>query len=162
MQRIVKAKGIDRASANVDRVLMPTPAAVLEGAQLLADGVAGREGLGALVVVDPGGATTDVHSIGSGEPSTAGVIRYGLPEPRAKRTVEGDLGMRHNAAAIVDAIGFDALAERAAISAADAAAGLARFEGRRGDTAERSRGAARRSARPRSDRYGGCTSRRKA
>ena len=128
MQRIVKVKGIDRASASVDRVLMPTPAAVLEGAQLLADGLAGREGLGALVVVDPGGATTDVHSIGSGEPSTPGVIRYGLPEPRAKRTVEGDLGMRHNAAAIVDAIGLDALAKHAAISTADASAVLSRFE----------------------------------
>jgi len=128
MQRIVKAKGIDRASASVDRVLMPTPAAVLEGAQLLADGVAGREGLGALVVVDPGGATTDVHSVGSGEPSTPGVIRYGLPEPRAKRTVEGDLGMRHNAAAIVDAMGLNTLAERAAISVADASALLSRFE----------------------------------
>ena len=128
MDRIVKAKGIDRAGANVDRVLMPTPAAVLEGAQLLADGVSGREGLGALVVVDPGGATTDVHSIGSGEPSTPGVIRYGLAEPRAKRTVEGDLGMRHNAAAIVDAIGLDALAERAAMSAADASTALARFQ----------------------------------
>jgi len=128
MQRIVKAKGIDRASGDVDRVLMPTPAAVLEGARLLADGVAGRDGLGALVVVDPGGATTDVHSIGACEPSTPGVIRYGLPEPHAKRTVEGDLGMRHNAAAIVDAVGLEALAERAGIGVADASAALARIE----------------------------------
>ena len=36
--------------------------------------------------------------------------------------------MRHNAAAIVDAIGLDSLAERAAISAADASAVLSRFE----------------------------------
>jgi len=128
MQRIVHAKGIDRASGEVDRVLMPTPAAVLEGARLLADGVAGREGLGSLVVVDPGGATTDVHSIGAGEPSTPGVIRYGLPEPHAKRTVEGDLGMRHNATAIVAAVGFDELAARADITAADARAALARIE----------------------------------
>ena len=128
MERIVKAKGIDRASGEVDRVLMPTPAAVLEGARLLADGVAGRDGLGSLVVVDPGGATTDVHSIGAGEPSTPGVIRYGLPEPHAKRTVEGDLGMRHNAAAIVDAVGLAVLAERAGIGLADASVALARIE----------------------------------
>ena len=107
---------------------MPTPAAVLEGARLLADGVAGRDGLGSLVVVDPGGATTDVHSIGAGEPSTPGVIRYGLPEPHAKRTVEGDLGMRHNAAAIVDAVGLAVLAERAGIGLADASVALARIE----------------------------------
>jgi len=128
MQRIVHAKGIDRAGAAVDRVLMPTPAAVLDGARLLAEGVAGREGLGSLVVVDPGGATTDVHSIGAGEPSTPGVIRYGLPEPYAKRTVEGDLGMRHNATAIVAAVGLDVLAGRAGITTADARTALARIE----------------------------------
>ena len=128
MQRIVKAKGIDRASAQIDRVLMPTPAAVLEGARLLADGVAGRDGLGPLVVVDPGGATTDVHSIGAGDPATPGVIRYGLPEPYAKRTVEGDLGMRHNATALVAAVGMEALAAHAGISPDDAAAVLSRIE----------------------------------
>jgi uncharacterized protein (TIGR01319 family) len=127
MQRIVKAKGIDRASAQFDDVLMPTPAAVLEGARLLADGVAGREGLGGLVVVDPGGATTDVHSIGHGEPATPGVIRYGLPEPHAKRTVEGDLGMRHNAMAVVAAIGMEALAGNAGIAPHDAALTLSRI-----------------------------------
>ena len=40
----------------------------------------------------------------------AGVIPQGLPEPRVKRTVEGDLGMRHNAATIVEAVGVDAIA----------------------------------------------------
>lgn len=42
---------------------MPTPAAVMEGARLLADGCPGTAGLGLLLVVDPGGATTDVHSV---------------------------------------------------------------------------------------------------
>ena len=128
MRRIVSAKGIDRASARIDHVLMPTPAAVLEGARLLADGVAGREGLGPLVVVDPGGATTDVHSIGAGEPSEPGVIRYGLPDPYAKRTVEGDLGMRHNAAAIVAAVGLEVIATRAGIAPDDATIVLSRLE----------------------------------
>ena len=128
MRRIVAAKGIDRARGRIDGVLMPTPAAVLEGARLLADGVAGREGLGPLVVVDPGGATTDVHSIGAGEPSEPGVIRYGLPEPHAKRTVEGDLGVRHNAGAIVAAIGLEAIAASAEIDAKAAAGALARIE----------------------------------
>ena len=110
IDRIVHAKGIDRAQAMFDAVLMPTPAAVMEGAQLLADGCAGAEGLGALLVVDPGGATTDVHSVAAGEPSRAGVIPQGLPEPRVKRTVEGDLGMRHNAAAIDEAAGTGVIA----------------------------------------------------
>jgi uncharacterized protein (TIGR01319 family) len=128
MRRIVSAKGIDRARARIDQVLMPTPAAVLEGARLLADGVEGREGLGPLVVIDPGGATTDVHSIGAGEPSEPGVLRYGLPEPYAKRTVEGDLGMRHSAAGVAAAVGLDALATNAGIASADAAQALSRIE----------------------------------
>ena len=130
MRRIVSAKGIDRASARIDCVLMPTPAAVLEAAQLVADGVEDRDGFGALVVVDPGGATTDVHSIGAGEPSTPGVIRHGLPEPYAKRTVEGDLGMRHNVGAIVAAIGLPALAGAAGLAQDAAASAVARIETR--------------------------------
>lgn len=115
MARIVTAKGIDRAQAKFDRVLMPTPAAVLEGARLLAEGVGGQPGLGDLMVIDPGGATTDVHSIGKGEPSEPGVLPYGLPEPYAKRTVEGDLGMRHNAQTIVEVAGIEAIASEAGL-----------------------------------------------
>lgn len=116
IERIVHAKGIDRASALFDHVLMPTPAAVMEGARLLADGSGGREGLGALLVIDPGGATTDVHSVASGEPCNPGVIPRGLPEPRVKRTVEGDLGMRHNAAAVMEAAGLEGIAQDAGLA----------------------------------------------
>jgi uncharacterized protein (TIGR01319 family) len=114
IERIVHAKGIDRAAAEFDAVVMPTPAAVLEGARLLADGVPGAPGLGSVLVVDPGGATTDVHSVASGEPAP-GVIAQGLPEPRVKRTVEGDLGMRHNAAALVEQAGIAAIAADAGL-----------------------------------------------
>ncbi len=114
IDRIVHAKGIDRAAAEFDSVLMPTPAAVLEGARLLADGLPGTRGLGDLLVVDPGGATTDVHSIAAGGPAP-GVIPQGLPEPRVKRTVEGDLGMRHNAATLAAAAGLEALARDAGL-----------------------------------------------
>ncbi len=110
IDRIVHAKGIDRAREMLDRVLMPTPAAVLEGARLLADGIGGTGGLGPLVVVDIGGATTDVHSVATGRPAMEGVVPKGLPEPYVKRTVEGDLGMRHNAQTIVEAAGIDAVA----------------------------------------------------
>ena len=117
IDRIVHAKGIDRAAARFDAVLMPTPAAVLEGARLLADGLGSTSGLGDLLVVDPGGATTDVHSVAAGEPAP-GVIPQGLPEPRVKRTVEGDLGMRHNAASIVAAAGPESIAADAKLSPA--------------------------------------------
>ena len=124
IERIVHAKGIDRAAAEFDAVLMPTPAAVLEGARLVADGLPGIRGLGDLLVVDPGGATTDVHSVASGEPAP-GAIPQGLPEPRVKRTVEGDLGMRHNAATIVAAAGLEAIARDAGLEPARAGALLA-------------------------------------
>jgi len=114
IERIVHAKGIDRAAAAFDSVVMPTPAAVLEGARLVADGLPGARGLGSVLVVDPGGATTDVHSVASGEPAP-GVIPQGLPEPRVKRTVEGDLGMRYNAAAVVEAAGSAVIAADAGI-----------------------------------------------
>jgi uncharacterized protein (TIGR01319 family) len=118
IDRIVHAKGIDRAAERFDAVLMPTPAAVMEGARLVSEGAARTAGLGDLLVVDIGGATTDVHSVAVGSPSRDGVVQYGLPEPFVKRTVEGDLGMRHNARTIAEAAGFSAFAERLGISEA--------------------------------------------
>ena len=47
------------------------------------------------MVIDPGGATTDVHSIAEGKPSNAYVALVNtLPEPYVKRTVEGNLGLK--------------------------------------------------------------------
>jgi uncharacterized protein (TIGR01319 family) len=96
MENIIKSKGLDSARRLVGDIIMPTPAAVLTAATLLADGVDGEEGLGELIVLDVGGATTDVYSIARGNPSSSTVLLRGLPEPYAKRTVEGDLGVRHN------------------------------------------------------------------
>ena len=128
ISRIVHAKGIDRAAAQVDAVLMPTPAAVMEGARLLSEGTAKHAGLGDLLVVDIGGATTDVHSVAVGAPRRDGVVQYGLPEPFVKRTVEGDLGMRHNARAIVEAAGPSVFATRAGLTEATLNAMLVTIE----------------------------------
>jgi uncharacterized protein (TIGR01319 family) len=105
MERIVEAKGFKAAEAYVERILMPTPAAVMRAARLLAQGTDEEEGWGELIVVDVGGATTDVHSIATGEPQDATVIQRGLPEPYAKRTVEGDLGLRVSAVSLLAAVG---------------------------------------------------------
>lgn len=117
MERIVHAKGIDKAAAEFDAVLMPTPAAVMEGARLLASGTRKQPGLGELLVVDIGGATTDVHSVATGAPTREGVVQTGLPEPFVKRTVEGDLGMRHNAETIVELAGMETIAARCGLGA---------------------------------------------
>jgi uncharacterized protein (TIGR01319 family) len=111
MQRIVHAKGLDKAEQLVDSVIMPTPMAVLKGAQLLSTGTGKEKGLGELIVVDIGGATTDIHSIADGYPKSDNVGRKGIPEPFAKRTVEGDLGLRFNALSILEAAGEQRLLE---------------------------------------------------
>jgi uncharacterized protein (TIGR01319 family) len=96
MRNIVKAKGIEKAKQLVKDILMPTPVAVLNAAVLLANGVNSEEGWGEIIVVDVGGATTDIDSVARGNPTRGGILMKGLPEPFAKRTVEGDLGVRHN------------------------------------------------------------------
>ncbi len=105
LNNIIQAKGLDRAEEFVERVLMPTPAAVLAAGELLAKGYGEEKGLGELLIVDVGGATTDIHSMAQGDPSKPGVILKGLPESYAKRTVEGDLGMRYSAQALGEAAG---------------------------------------------------------
>ena len=83
-EHITRAPGMERIGELVTGRILPTPGAVLIAAERLA------EDLGDLVVVDVGGATTDVHSVTDGSPEmTALQIE---PQPHAKRTVEGDLG----------------------------------------------------------------------
>ncbi len=111
MEKIVEAKGMRNAERFVQRVLMPTPMAVLRAAQLLAEGTKRERGLGELMVIDVGGATTDVHSVARGEPFQKTVVMRGLPEPYAKRTVEGDLGLRVSAISLLAAVGEERLSE---------------------------------------------------
>jgi uncharacterized protein (TIGR01319 family) len=100
MKNIVYAKGIKKLEENIDEIILPTPQAVLQAAELLAKGYLDEEGLGELIILDIGGATTDIYSISSGRPKRADVILKGLEEPYAKRTVEGDLGVRYSAEGI--------------------------------------------------------------
>jgi uncharacterized protein (TIGR01319 family) len=109
MERITQAKGLDEVKGFVP-VVLPTPMAVLEGLRLGADGTAREKGWGDMLVVDVGGATTDVHSIGYGVPAGENVIAGGLAEAYAKRSVEGDLGIRFNAATILARLGIEKLA----------------------------------------------------
>jgi uncharacterized protein (TIGR01319 family) len=102
VRHIVEAKGLDRAMGMVHDIIMPTPAAVMDAAQLLAVGTPDEPGWGDLMVVDVGGATPDVHSVSSAPPGE-GLVPRGLPEPAAKRTVEGDLGVRVSAQSVVAA-----------------------------------------------------------
>lgn len=96
-EHIVHAPGMERIHELVAGPILPTPGAVLMAAERLA------AELGDLVVIDVGGATTDVHSV------TDGSVEYGdlqvEPQPHAKRTVEGDLGTFVSAAHVAEMLG---------------------------------------------------------
>jgi len=92
-----------------------TPDVVLTGVELLARGLdAERPGAGDVVVVDVGGATTDVHSVVELDPEDSGLAREVVATTPVTRTVEGDLGMRWSAVTTVEAAGRDDLADAAA------------------------------------------------
>ena len=116
LQRIVQAKGLSRAAQTMDGEMMPTPAAVLRALQLLSQGHEGEGGIGELVAVDVGGATTDVYSIADGMPEAMNTVYKGLPEPFAKRTVEGDIGMRYSIRGIVEETGVRTIARLSGLS----------------------------------------------
>jgi uncharacterized protein (TIGR01319 family) len=86
--------------------VLPTPGAVLKGAELFS------EALGDCMVFDVGGATTDVHSVTDGRHEFQSKLVD--PEPHAKRTVEGDLGVYVNAHKIVELSGDEAWLSRMA------------------------------------------------
>jgi hypothetical protein len=90
---------MERISEIVTGRILPTPGAVLLASEALA------EALGDLVVVDVGGATTDVHSVTDGSSELSALQTE--PQPHSKRTVEGDLGTfvsaRHVAEMMPDA-----------------------------------------------------------
>ena len=96
-----------------------TPDVVLTGVEMLARGLDEEHpGAGDVVVLDIGGATTDVHSVVDVDPEDGAVDADGLarevvaPTP-VTRTVEGDLGMRWSAVSTVEAADAPGLAAAA-------------------------------------------------
>ena len=116
LSRIVLAKGLTKATELIEGIMMPTPSAVMAAMKLLAEGTKNVKGVGDLVAVDVGGATTDVYSVAEGLPDDPRTSLRGLPEPYIKRTVEGDIGMRYSIRGIVDAAGLDRVAETAGLT----------------------------------------------
>jgi len=114
--RIVQAKGLSKAAEIIDGILMPTPSAVMKAMRLLAEGCEGESGIGDLIAVDVGGATTDIYSMADGMPQDAATVFKGLPEPYDKRTVEGDIGMRYSVRGIVDAAGLPRISRLSGLS----------------------------------------------
>jgi len=74
IEKIIEAKGIKKAEVKIGEIIMPTPEAVLLASELLSKGYEDQEGYGELMIVDIGGATTDVHTIGEALPTRNEVI----------------------------------------------------------------------------------------
>jgi len=103
IERIVDAKGLSKIQEEMTAKIIPTPLAVFDGAEFFSRGCDGEAGVGDLLAIDVGGATTDVYTMADGKPSLTNVVVKGLPEPFAMRTVEGDLGLRYNMDTLADA-----------------------------------------------------------
>ncbi len=106
LERIIKAKGLSEVNTLLSDIMMPTPSAVMQAMELLANGCEDELGIGELVAVDVGGATTDVYSVADGMPEHLNTVYKGIPEPYVKRTVEGDIGMRYSMQGVIDAAGL--------------------------------------------------------
>lgn len=109
LKNIIVAKGIKKIESEIDKVILPTPEAVLKACELLSKGYLKEEGLGEIVAVDIGGATTDMYSMCSASAKRSDVVIKGLEEPYAKRTVEGDLGMRYSALGVLKSLSREEL-----------------------------------------------------
>lgn len=98
---ITHAPGMEHVRDMVNGPIIPTPGAVMECTKLLYDC------LGDVMVIDVGGATTDIHAVAEDSDAVARVLT--APEPKAKRTVEGDLGVYVNRMKVIESIGEEKL-----------------------------------------------------
>lgn len=107
-KHIIQAPGMEHVKEIVNETIIPTPGAVMEAAKLL------QSAIGDLITVDVGGATTDIHSVTQGKEEINKILI--APEPFAKRTVEGDMGVYVNKDAIIKMVGQDSLLKSVGIA----------------------------------------------
>lgn len=107
LQHVIGGKGLSRGSRFAELVRAPTPDAVLAGVEVLGSVLGGD-----VLVVDIGGATTDVYSVLSPQGEDASLAKDVVAPLWHARTVEGDLGMRWNAEGVVAAASTERLALR--------------------------------------------------
>jgi uncharacterized protein (TIGR01319 family) len=98
LRHVIGGKHLSSRADFTSMVRGATPDVVLTAVELLARGLdAEHPGAGDVVVVDVGGATTDVHSVVEVDAEDAGLAREVVATLPVSRTVEGDLGMRWSA-----------------------------------------------------------------
>ncbi|GAA1679185.1 methylaspartate mutase accessory protein GlmL [Glycomyces endophyticus] len=97
LRHVIAGKHLSASAEFTRMVKAATPDAVLTGVELLA------ERTGDLLVVDVGGATTDVYSVLTPDAELQGPRAEVAGTAWRSRTVEGDLGVRHTAVGITEA-----------------------------------------------------------
>lgn len=107
-KHIIHAPGMENVREMVTGPILPTPGAVMEASELL------YENIGDLLTIDVGGATTDVHSVTEDSDEISRILIN--PEPKAKRTVEGDLGVYISMKNVVEIVGKEELAKELQIT----------------------------------------------
>ncbi len=116
LAHVIGGKHLSQRADFTAMVKGATPDVVLTGVELLARGLdEARPGVGDVVVVDVGGATTDVHSVVEVDPEDSGLAREVVATTPVTRTVEGDLGMRWSAVTTVAAADLADASERATL-----------------------------------------------
>jgi uncharacterized protein (TIGR01319 family) len=98
VRHVIGGKGLTKGPRFARLVRGATPDLVLAGVELVADA-----GVGDVLLVDVGGATTDVYSALTPDAEEASLHREVVEVMWRGRTVEGDLGMRWSATGVVDA-----------------------------------------------------------
>ncbi len=125
LSKITHGKGLSGIAEWTGTELLPTPYTVYEYLKLFPRY---SEEWSSFCLIDMGGATTDYYSLYDDRCTNAEVIVRGIREPRLKRSVEGDLGMRVSAMSVpaaaperlsamlssnrLDAEGFDEFLEK--------------------------------------------------
>ncbi|MCL4294621.1 MAG: glutamate mutase L [Anaerolineae bacterium] len=105
---IIRGKGFDVVEEYMSEKFIPTPRAAFRGINLLARGYGDQPGLGSIMALDIGGATTDFYSnvldnplyVYPGDDRTKRLKRTILKTPNtplAYRRVEGKFGLSYNA-----------------------------------------------------------------
>ncbi|MGZ4502738.1 MAG: glutamate mutase L, partial [Nocardioidaceae bacterium] len=103
LRHVIGGKHLSKRADFTAMVRGATPDVVLTAVELLARGLGPEQpGAGDVVVVDVGGATTDVHSVVEVDPEDSGLSREVVATLPVSRTVEGDLGMRWSAVSAVE------------------------------------------------------------
>lgn len=111
MSRITNMKGISAVRDKIHGDIIPTPASVLAAGELLSMGSEKQAGIGPMMMADVGGATTDIYSFIENR-NYPGAKLIGTPSPFAKRTVEGDMGMRESSSSLLKEIGEEVFAQQ--------------------------------------------------